>query len=464
MNRPRAVVVGGGISGLAAARLLSERWQVQLLESGPRLGGKLAPVWLDGVRLDGGAESFLVRRPEALELVAALGLGDRLVHPTAARPQLLVAGAPVPLPPSVLGVPTDLDALAPVLSPEGLARARREPREAWPPLPGDVAIGQLVDERFGPEVTDRVLEPMLGGVYAGRSRQLSFEAVAHGLFQRARAGGSLLDHARAAARSDQHGPVFGGLPGGVSTLVDALAADLTVRGVEIRTQATVRELRPRPGGGYRLVCGPVPAPAILDADAVVLAVPAGPAGRLLNALVPAAAEWASMPYASTAVVVLVVTGARLTGSGLLVPPGKLPTIKAFTHSSAKWDWVDAAARERWGEDVAVVRASVGRLGEETLLHLPDEALVQRTVAEAQSAPGWSAAHLVAGHVVRWGGSLPQYTVGHRERVARLRAGLRARPGLAVCGAGLDGVGIAACLASAAEAAGMIENSGQEEAR
>jgi oxygen-dependent protoporphyrinogen oxidase len=231
--------------------------------------------------------------------------------------------------------------------------------------------------------------------------------------------------------------------------------------VTLRTETPVRELVERTGGGFGLTTGPAPSPETIEADAVVLAIPARSFGRLLagpagDGPLPSAAGWAELPYASMAVVTLVVLDARTTGSGLLVPPGGLPTIKAITHSSAKWAWVAQAATRRWGRGVSVVRASVGRIGEEALLQLPDEALLQRTYAEAQDLPGWAHSHLITGHVTRWGGALPQYLVGHRERVAELRSALAGEPGLAVCGAALDGVGIAACVASADEAADKIE--------
>ncbi len=461
-HQPHVAVIGGGVAGLAAARRLAAGCRVTVLESSPRFGGKLAPLSLEGVRLDAGAESFLARRPEAVDLVHELGFGVMVVHPTAEKPRVLIGGRPVRVPPSLLGVPTDLAALAVVLSDEGYARAAEEPRREWGPLPDDIAIGAVVDDHFGAEVTDRVLEPMLGGVYAGRSRELSFAAVAPDLFERARAGGSLLHHARAAARSDQDGPVFAGLAGGVSRLVDALVQELRRHGATLRSGATVRSLRRRTGGGFELAVGAAGegtsgSPAAVEVDAVVLATPAHAFARLLSEAVPAAAEWADVPYASVAVVTLVVRDVRTEGSGLLVPPGVLPTIKAVTHSSAKWAWVAEAAQRRWGPGVSVVRASVGRVGEEALLQLPDEALLQRTYAEAQELPGWSRSHLVTGHVSRWGGGLPQYRVGHRQRVARLRATLAAEPGIAICGAALDGVGIAACVASANRAAEKIES-------
>lgn len=464
MSAHRVVVVGGGIAGLAAARRLSRdrgnEFQVTVLEASPRFGGKLASVSLEGVRLDTGAESFLARRPEAVDLVHELGFGVMVVHPTAEKPRLLISGRAVPLPPSLLGVPTELAGLPEVLTDAGYGRASEEPRRDWPGFDGDRAVGEVVDEHFGSELTDRLLEPMLGGVYAGRSRELSFAAVAPGLFAQARTGGSLLQHARRLARSDDEGPVFAGLAGGVSRLVDALVQDLRRRGVTLRAEATVRTLARLPGGGFTLAVGSAASQQTaetIEADAVVLATPARAFGWLLADLLPSASAWAELPYASTAVVTLVVRDARTTGSGLLVPPGGLPTIKALTHSSTKWAWVAQAASQRWGRGVSVVRASVGRVGEEQLLQLPDEALLQRTFAEAQQLPGWSRSHLVTGHVTRWGGALPQYLVGHTGRVAELRSALADRPGLAVCGAALDGVGIAACLASAQQAADKIES-------
>jgi protoporphyrinogen/coproporphyrinogen III oxidase len=450
------VVVGGGVSGLVAARRLSERQRVTLLEGSPRFGGKLAPLVLEGVRLDAGAESFLARRPEAVDLVHDLGFGVMVVHPTRERPRLLIRGRPVRVPPNLLGVPVDLPSLAEVLTDAGYATAAEEPRRTWQPLIGDIAIGEVTDQHFGAEATDRLLEPMLGGVYAGRARDLSFAAVAPSLFERARAGGSLLIHARHAARSEDDGPVFAGLAGGVSRLVDALVQDLRRRRVTLRAQTLVRALERTDDGGYGLTVGSAAHAERLAADAVVLATPSHVFGRLLAPLVPAAAGWTELPYASVAVVTLVVRNARVEGSGLLVPPGVLPTIKAFTHSSSKWAWVAESARQHWGRGVSVIRASVGRIGEEQLLQLPDEALVQRTFAEAEQLPGWRGCHLITGHVSRWGGGLPQYLVGHRDRVISLRTTLATQRGLAVCGAALDGVGIAACVASASDAADKIE--------
>ena len=448
------VVVGGGISGLVAARRLSlAGLSVLLVEGSPRLGGKIAGVRLGDLEVDGGAESVLVRRPEAPSLIEELGLHGRLVHPTDAKPQVYVDGRAVELPPSALGVPADLEALAGLLTPAGLERARREPSLPAPPLTDDVPIGLLLDERFGPEVTDRLLEPLLGGVYAGQSRRLSFRAVSAALFAKARAGGALSGHA-AQLRRPGDGPVFGGLDGGIVALVETLVRSLAVRGVPVLTSTPVRELA-ADVDGYRLTVGSARDPQQVTARAVVLATPAAATGRLLNGLAASAERFAAIPYASMAVVALAVRGVQPVGSGLLVPPGQLPTVKAVTHSSTKWGWLRDRVSDVWGADVHAVRASVGRLGEERLLQVGDPELIDRTVAELRGLPGWSGVDVVESAVQRWGGGLPQYEVGHTDLVGRLRSELVGRRGLAVCGAAYDGVGIAACLGSADAAVNKI---------
>ena len=444
----KVVVVGGGITGLSAARLLAhQQVEVTVLEAGNRWGGKLVPVAINGVRLDGGAESILARRPEGLQLINDLDLNARVVHPSESRPQLLVGGQLHEMPASLLGVPTDVGQLAGLLSAEGWRTAAAEPEWPAPAFDHDVAIGRYVEERFGAEVTDRLLEPLLGGVYAGYARRLSFDAVAHELFSHAKSGGSLLRHAQAVAEQGQDGPVFAGLRGGVSILVEALVDDLVRRGVVLRPAAAVQALD-HSAGGFRLVIGAAGTPQMITADGVLLTAPATATGRLLSGLVDSAQEFARLPYASVAVITLVVRGVRSDASGLLVPPGELPTIKALTYSSIKWPWVASQARRAWGSGVEIVRVSIGRHGEPTTLQYSDRVLIDRTFKEALTIPGWETATLVDGGVNRWGGALPQYQVGHRDLVAQLRSEVAGRPGLAVAGAALDGVGIAACLGSA----------------
>jgi protoporphyrinogen/coproporphyrinogen III oxidase len=448
-----AVVIGGGISGLVAARVLARAGlRVTVLEAAGRWGGKINSTVLDGVRLDVGAESLLARRPEGLALIESLGLHDRLVQPSEAKPELLVGGRLQPMPRSVTGVPTDLEQLEDILSAEGLARALSEPTERAEAA-GDVAIGRYVDERLGPEVTDRLVEPFLGGVYAGRARELSFSAVSPELYRRVGTAGSLVDHARAVADAMTTGPVFAGLVGGLGTLVEALLSDLDRRGVSLQLATTVQALN-RIDQGYEMAVNSTTSMDSPRADAVVIAVPWLAAAKFL-ADQPIAGELAAVPYASMAVVTMIVSGLRTAASGLLAPPGELPTIKAVTCSSIKWPWLAELASRTWGSETTVIRASVGRLGEEHLLQVDNATLLARTFTEARKIPGWGQTELVTGHVQRWGGALPQYLVGHRDRVARVRLQVDETPRLALCGAALDGIGIAACIGSGTDAAAKI---------
>ena len=191
----------------------------------------------------------------------------------------------------------------------------------------------------------------------------------------------------------------------------------------------------------------------MEADEVVLATPAAPSARLLVDVAPdAAAELAAVEYASMAVVTLAFRADEvpdLPGSGFLVPPVDGRTIKAATFSFAKWDWVRAA-----GAGTLLLRTSVGRHREESVLQVPDEDLVAASLADLREATGL-AARPVDSHVQRWGGGLPQYAVGHLDRVARIRAAVARVPGLAVCGAAYDGVGIPAVIASARRAAATL---------
>lgn len=458
-DRPlaRVVVVGAGISGLAAAhavRRAAPAVDVVVLEGSSTVGGKLAAAEVGGVRVDTGAESILNRRPEAVALAREVGLGDRLVHPATITAGLWSRGGMRPMPRSLMGVPTSSAALAEsgVLSAAGLARAAEEPTLPATRLDGrDVSVGWLVEERFGAEVVDRLVEPLLGGVYAGHARELSARATVPQVVALLDRDGSMTRAAAAATARASDVPVFAGLAGGLTRLPEALAARL-----DVRTGSTVRALARTPVG-FDLVVGSTPDATLLHADAVVLATPAPATGRLLADVAPvAAAGLSGVEYASMAVVTLALRAHDVPateGSGFLVPPVDGRAVKAATYSFAKWDWVRAAGAGP-GEDVLVLRCSIGRHREERLLQRADEGLVDLALADLADAVGLRARPLDT-HVHRWGGALPQYAVGHVDRVRLVRESVAAVPGLAVCGAAYDGLGLPACVASAELAATRV---------
>jgi oxygen-dependent protoporphyrinogen oxidase len=447
----RCVVVGGGISGLTAARDLTDRGHhVVVLEATDRLGGKLRRGEVAGVTVDVGAEAMVNRRQEGVALAGDLGL--EVTHPTAATSRVWTRDALRPLPRTLMGAPLDLDQLeeSGILSPAGVRRARHQ---QVPHVEGDVSVGDLVAERYGDEVVDRLVEPLLGGVSAGNARDISARAALPQLVDLLTREQVVLPPGPSTAES----PVFAGLPGGMWRLPDALVSAVAAGGGEVRTGAVVREVRRVPDA-FEVVTDR----GVDRADAVVLATPAAPTARLLGGLAPvAAAELGAVDYASSALVTFafratpeVAAAVDVGASGFLVPPVDGRAVKAATFSFAKWDWVRAAGAGSVDGDLLILRTSLGRYGEEQALQVPDDELVRASLADLATATGLTASPVDA-VVQRWGGGLPQYAVGHLDRVDRIRAAVAQVPGLAVCGAAYDGVGIAACIASGHAAAAAV---------
>ena len=450
LTRPHVVVVGAGISGLTAAWELSrhDEFTVEVRETAPVVGGVLQRREIGGVTVDVGAESMLARRPEGVALVHDVGLGGELVHPATTRASLRSPGHLDPLPAGTLmGVPRSAAAVEGFLEPADVDRVRAEPELPAPPLEHDVAVADYVAARVGQAVVDRLVEPLLGGVYAGHASKLSLQATVPALWQHAVRGGSLLQ-AIAQPPVTSPAPVFAGLTGGLATLPTTLAARLRERGVTVRTSTPVTALERTPDG-WLVDATP--------ADALVLAVPAPAAARLLAGAAPAAAtlladvETASMVI--TALAVPAVELAGLTGSGVLVPPavGALEGLraKALTLSGNKWGWVGDQSG-----DVAVLRVSSGRAGETEALQADDTDVVRWAVADASRLLGREL-HPVDHDVVRWFDGLPQYAVGHVDRVAAVRSALTRVGRLALCGSVLDGVGVPACIGAATLAAAEV---------
>jgi oxygen-dependent protoporphyrinogen oxidase len=459
MTEPHVAVVGGGVSGLAAAyrlrKLLGPLATITVIEQTDRVGGKLRTVELGGRSYDVGAEAFLARRREATELITELGMADELVHPTSAGATIRADGRVNPLPGHTFqGVPASAEAVRGVLSDGAVARVAHEPDLPAIHLDGeDISVGKLLRERFGPEVTNRLVDPLLGGVYAGHADGLSLRATMAPLAGALdRGAGSLVAAAAALVPPPQQGvkrpPVFGTLRDGLGSLTDRLAkvADAT-----IEYGRPVRRLRRREAG-WTVEFGD----RALDVDGVVLAVPAPAAAKLLADVAPAAsAAFGGIELASVAVISLVLPAdvALPRNSGVLIAgddrwhDGTPFTAKAFTYSSRKWAHLD-------GEDTLVIRGSVGKAGEAATLQVDDEELIRGVLADLAELTGITTAPIDTA-VTRWGGGLPQYGVGHLSRVAAIETAVADLPGLAVAGASLHGVGVPACIATSQAAAARV---------
>ncbi len=451
---PHLLVVGGGIAGLAAGwQAVQAGARVTLVEADDRLGGKIRTEPFCGRPLDTGPDAFLARVPEGRALAEEIGLGADLIAPSTNAASVWVGNRLHRLPAGlVLGVPTDLGTLlrSGICSPLGVARAALD--FVWPgeAPTTDVAVGALVRRRLGRQVFERLVDPLLGGINAGRSDRLSLYA---GVPQLASAfdGRSLILGARAqrrtAAGSGQ--PLFLTTTGGLGRLVDRLAQRLDEAGAVLRTGWTAAGLDGGEHGWrvWRADNRPDGTMGAEMADAVVLATPARPTAALLDKIAPSAAsELRGIEHASVAIVALAYPagslGHALDGSGFLVPRRQGWLMTACSWASSKWPAVAP-------DGTAVLRVSAGRAGDRRAVRLPDDELVGRLHAEVKTAMGASQ-EPSAWRVSRWPDGFPQYSPGHLDRVARIEAALPA--GIEVTGATYRGVGIPACIRQGRSAA------------
>lgn len=459
-HQQHVVVVGAGISGLAAAytllRAAPAGTRVTVVEASARAGGKARTEEFAGLPVDSGADAFLARVPAGVRLAGQLGLADQIISPTTSSAFVYAAGALRALPSgTALGVPMDLWPLAKsrLLTPLGLLRAAAEPLLPGRPINGDVSIGQLVASRFGRQVRDRLVEPLLGGVYAGWSDKLSLDATSPATSAAAHASRSVLLGLRARRPPQKPGPVFHSFTGGMSVLVDALVAALRAGGVDVRLGVSVTGLS-RTSEGWRVRLGDRAGVSAtsgeLDAHAIVVALPASPAAKLLADIAPAAAaDLAAIEYASVGIVTLAyprLGSPRQHGSGFLVAAGEQRVIKAGTWTSQKWAHLAG--------EFDIVRCSVGRAGQNHDLRRDDDDLVAAVHADLRDIAGFQSPPVLS-RVTRWGGALPQYAVGQLDRVGRIERAVASVPGLALCGAAYRGIGIPACIESGERAAARI---------
>ena len=459
--RPTVCVIGGGISGLVVTHSLlghEPAPRVVVYEASDRLGGAIRTDVVDGVTVEAGADSFLTRAPDAVELCASLGLEPALIAPAVFGANVLRRGAARPLvemaPDFVFGMPATTRGTlrASHLTKAARLRAALEPWLPGPRTTGDVAVGELVRRRYGKQLLAQSVDPLLAGTRAGRADEMSFEAALPQVWALVR-GRRSLTHALARARKSNAippgPPPFKSVEGGLERVVAALRE--RCERAEILTGVRVESVEP---GARRMTIRT--RDGSTECDAVVAATPAFEAARLLERVNPRASELLqSIEFASVATITCVYPPAAhraLPGSGLLVPSSAGSAMSACTWYSIKWPH---AAPPDGG---LVIRSFVGRAGEDAALRLPDDELIALVARETQDALGLKAKPR-ATRLTRWPKSLPQYRVGHVGLVERIESALEDTPGIWVTGASYRGSGIPDCIkharATAARVAGWL---------
>ncbi len=478
---PHIVIVGGGITGLAAAYRLARdprardlRVTCTLVEQEPRLGGKLRTERIDGCLIENGPDSFLSTKPWAADLCRALGLGDRLIGTMPGRAVFVASGGKLhPLPEGLmLGVPTRL---GPMLR-TGLLSPAEKLRMGWDlvlprrPGNGDESVGGFLRRRLGDAAVTRLAGPLLGGIYAGDADTLSLRATFPQLIEWEASHRSLVLAALARRRRVPRGsgagspsPLFLSLVGGLGELVERLEASLG--STIVLTGRTVGRLDR--GADHSRIVGRQAAQGrpcytlhlddgrALAANAVLLATPAYATAGLLTPLVPSVASTLrGIPYVSTASVTLAyrrkAVGHPLDGHGFVVARNEPLTITACTWVSSKWP-------HRAPPDVALLRCYLGAAGNEAVVDHDDATLVGLARADLRTTMGIEATPVFTA-VARWTKAMPQYPPGHLDRLDAIDADMQTLPGVALAGAGFRGLGIPDCIRQGTEAATRLIDS------
>ncbi|MCI0335406.1 MAG: protoporphyrinogen oxidase [Planctomycetes bacterium] len=492
---PRIAVIGGGITGLAAAHRLHEllpRAEVALFEAGPRVGGVLDTAHLDGFLVERSADNFLTRLPQAVALCRRVGLADELLSTDETRRRAFVVknGQLVPIPDgfflmsprklgpllgsNVLSVPGKLRLLAETFVPRGPAskELNPEPRTLNPP---DESVASFARRRLGNETFERLVQPLVAGIYTADPEKLSMAATMPEFLAQERDHGSLLRARRRAGRfrdqsDDSSGArysLFAAPKDGMASLVQALVARISPSAIHLN--APIESVRQMSDGRWQLDFGfrisdfglaegsfnpqsRVPSGCRNPQsafDALILAVPAYAAAELLRRHDPTlATELATIEYAGCAVVSLAFQrnqiGHALDGFGFVVPQVERRRIIAASFASQKFPG-------RAPEGAALIRVFIGGALQPELLDLPDHELRQLALDELRDLLQITGEPLLT-DIARWPRSMPQYHVGHLDRIARIEELAARHPTLALAGNAYRGVGIPQCIASAESAA------------
>ncbi|HXZ79519.1 MAG TPA: protoporphyrinogen oxidase [Terriglobales bacterium] len=467
----RVAIVGGGISGLAAATVLEQARKAgspveyTIFESSNRLGGVMVTEVVEDCVLEAGPDSFLTEKSYGLDFCRSLGLGDQLIGSNDAerKTYILVEGRLVAIPDGLMFmVPTRIlpTLTTPLFSLGTKLRMGmellRKPNST--PAQQDETVAELVERHFGKEMVDRLADPLLAGVYGGDAASLSAAAVLPRFVEMERKYGSLsrgmlaahrrmeeMAHKSPSAQNSKPRPLFSSLKNGMQQLVDSVEARLSPQA--LRTRTTVSEIG-QVGGGWLVSINGTRHPF----DAIVLALPATAAGILLSSASPAvSAELKQIAYSSSVTVTLGYERPALQqlppGFGFLVPrtEGKRMLACTFVHNK----FPHRAPPER-----GIIRCFLGGLHDEGILGLSDAEILNIARLELKQVLGLAAEPRFS-RIYRWQKSMAQYGPGHLDRIARIQREVDQIHGLAVAGNAYQGIGVPDCIASGLKAASSI---------
>ncbi|WP_345762927.1 protoporphyrinogen oxidase [Diaminobutyricibacter sp. McL0608] len=475
----RVVIVGGGVAGLVVARECARPgFEVTVVEASDRLGGTVARTVVDGITVDEGAESFATRGGHVAELIAELGLGDRIVQPNPEGAWVRLPSGTVPLPKAgLLGIPSSPLAsdVVRAIGWTGALRAYLDRLRPVLTIGQERSLGALVRKRMGSRVLDRLVAPVTTGIYAAQPDDLDIAVVAPGLNAALTRQGSLSGAVSELRANVKAGSAANGLRGGMWMLVQALEDSVAERGGRVLAGVSVRSVErfeadaaqetdvspgtdaPDPRWTVGLADG-----STLPADVVVLAAPAAASIALLSVASDELAELASLEWpdaSSVELVTLVLDKPALDvaprGTGVLVAdlPGSGVTAKALTHSTAKWSWL---ADETGGRHV--VRLSYGKAGRPSeTIGLSDAEVRSLAVQDASALLNipLSESDVTGFARVGWTNALPHAALGERERIDTVRSAVESVAGLEVTGSWLAGTGLASVIPDAKEAAHRV---------
>jgi oxygen-dependent protoporphyrinogen oxidase len=460
------IVVGSGISGLSAAyylrRQLGDDATVTVLDQAPAPGGKIRTRTLAGLAIDTGPDAFLSRAPQLKSLVEGLGLSDEVQGPSASGAFIWSKGSLRPLPAgATFGLPEKVWPLVQsgLISIPGAIRAAMDVVLPATKLPDDPTVEQLVRPRLGGDVFERMVEPLLGGVHAGSAKVLSAKSTVPEIVAMTSGHRSIIGAMKGRKKPPPPPPgtkpapalvtIKGGLKNLTAALVEAIGPD------NVRSDIRVTGLSPRAHGGWDVVTDS----GRFTADHVVIATPAYAAADLLAPIDPTLPGLLrSIPYVDTAGVILAFKKSEIPalphGTGYLVPPIEGDLIVGSTWLTSKWPYLV-------NDDVVIIRSLVGRYGDTRFLKMTDDELITEVRAAMKRVVGIEAAPIDQ-LVQRWPAAMPQYVVGHSERLERIDAAMETLPGLHLTGAAYRGVGLAGCVAQGFAVASTISDSSKVE--